>query len=248
MNIALVLSFLFFMGSIGGWIVEVFFRKFLSKSNPERKWINPGFCVGPYLPIYGFGLVFLFFLAEMLKKLTINNEILYYFALFIVVTFALTVIEYLAGLICLKIFKIRLWDYSMMKINLQGLICPLFSLIWGALGTIYCVFAHMHIINTLIWLSNNLAFSFFIGLFFGFFILDVIYSANLISKIRNYAKENNITVKLVKFKVELINKAKSIGKKVNFLFPLNLHKLITAKIKERRDEKNKLDCDHDCLD
>ncbi|MBR0031622.1 MAG: hypothetical protein IJP61_04990, partial [Treponema sp.] len=53
MTSLLVLTFLFFAGSIIGWGIELFWRRFFSKNNPEKKWINPGFLTGPYLPLYG---------------------------------------------------------------------------------------------------------------------------------------------------------------------------------------------------
>ena len=53
MSIFLTLAFLFFIGAILGWGLEVFYRRFFSKANPERRWINPGFCTGPWLPLYG---------------------------------------------------------------------------------------------------------------------------------------------------------------------------------------------------
>ena len=56
MNAFLTLAFLFFIGSVLGWVLELFYRTFISTSNPEHHWINPGFCTGPYLPIYGSGL------------------------------------------------------------------------------------------------------------------------------------------------------------------------------------------------
>ena len=56
MSDLLVFAFLFFIGSCLGWGIEVVFRKFFSHSNPQHKWINPGFLAGPYLPLYGFGL------------------------------------------------------------------------------------------------------------------------------------------------------------------------------------------------
>jgi len=34
-----------------GWVLELLFRRFFSGTNPEHRWINPGFCVGPYLPL-----------------------------------------------------------------------------------------------------------------------------------------------------------------------------------------------------
>ena len=53
MNTFLKLAFLFYIGSSLGWVLELFFRRFISGNNPERKWINPGFMVGPYVPLYG---------------------------------------------------------------------------------------------------------------------------------------------------------------------------------------------------
>lgn len=64
MNIFLTLAFLFFIGATLGWVLELLFRRFFSSANPERKWINPGFCVGPYLPLYGCGLCFLYLIAS----------------------------------------------------------------------------------------------------------------------------------------------------------------------------------------
>ena len=52
MNIFLKLAFLFFIGSLIGWVIELIFRKYFAVENKEHKWINPGFCVGPYLPLY----------------------------------------------------------------------------------------------------------------------------------------------------------------------------------------------------
>ena len=52
MELFLVLTFLFFAGSILGWAIEVFWRKFFSKNNPEHRWINPGFLHGTYLPLF----------------------------------------------------------------------------------------------------------------------------------------------------------------------------------------------------
>ena len=60
MNLFLTLAFLFFIGAITGWVIEVLFRRFLSSANPERKWINPGFCTGPYMTLYGVGLCMLY--------------------------------------------------------------------------------------------------------------------------------------------------------------------------------------------
>ena len=60
MEIFLILTFLFAVGALCGWVLELFFRRFNSK-----KWINPGFLHGPYLPLYGFGLALLFLIARI---------------------------------------------------------------------------------------------------------------------------------------------------------------------------------------
>ena len=65
MSFFLTIAFLFFIGSIAGWGIEVVFRRFFSSANPERKWINPGFLSGPYLPLYGFSLIALYLLAML---------------------------------------------------------------------------------------------------------------------------------------------------------------------------------------
>lgn len=126
MNTFIILAFLFSFGALVGWVIELFFRRFLSKANPERKWINPGFCVGPYIPLYGFGLCLLYLLSSCEQYLPIENSMLRKVLLIVVMMIALTLIEYLAGLICLKAFKVRLWNYSKVKFNIDGLICPLF--------------------------------------------------------------------------------------------------------------------------
>ena len=63
MNNFLILAFLFFIGCFLGWGLEVLYRRF-SPANVSRRWINPGFLVGPYLPLYGFGLCALYLLPS----------------------------------------------------------------------------------------------------------------------------------------------------------------------------------------
>ena len=64
MTIFLMIAFLFFIGALLGWGIEVVYRRF-KKDNVDGEWINPGFLIGPYLPIYGFGLVILYLLASL---------------------------------------------------------------------------------------------------------------------------------------------------------------------------------------
>ncbi len=203
MSLFLTLAFLFFVGSVSGWIMELFFRRFISSANPERKWINPGFCTGPYLPLYGFGLCFMYLIASLEQFNFIADPFWNKAALFLVMAVVMTVIEYIAGVFCLKVAKVRLWDYTDAWGNIQGIICPKFSFIWAVLGAVYYFLIHPHILAALHWLSQNLAFSFVIGLFFGIFLIDVAKSTELTIKLKKFAEDNDVIVKYENIKAHI---------------------------------------------
>ena len=219
MNIFLIYAYLFFLGSGFGWILELFYRRFISAANPERKWINPGFCIGPYVPLYGFGLCLLYLFASMGEKHGIGTGITNRLMLFVGMALSLTLIEYIAGIVSLKWLKVRLWDYSDQWGNIQGVICPKFSCYWAILGGVYYFGIHAYILDALEWLSRNLAFSFVIGYFFGVFTIDVVYSANLIAKLKQYAEENQIVVRYEHLKAQIRKAQDQAKEKSHFLFP-----------------------------
>lgn len=227
MNILLVLAFLFFIGSILGWIMELFFRRFFSKANPEKKWINPGFCTGPYVPLYGTGLCILYLISSLDTHDIFKNDILNKLVLFVAMALCMTLIEYMAGILALKLVKLRLWDYSEEWGNINGLICPRFSLIWAILSALYYFFIHPHILGALTWLSNNLAFSFFVGLFFGVFIIDVAHAADIMVKLKAFADNNDVIVRYEYLKSHIRSVYDKNKKKYNFFKPfkteLSLH-------------------------
>ena len=142
MRLSLALAFLFFIGSCFGWVLELLYRNLTHR---HKKWINPGFCTGPYLPIYGFGLCTLFLLASLEDLHLIANSVWNRVVLFIAMAVTMTLIEYIAGIACLKYLKVRLWDYSNLWGNIQGIICPLFSFFWAALGAAYYFLVHPYI-------------------------------------------------------------------------------------------------------
>ena len=69
MKYLVIISTLFVIGSLFGWVLELFFRRFVS----QKKWVNPGFLTGPYLPIYGCGVVVLYSISNI--PLPIENEL-----------------------------------------------------------------------------------------------------------------------------------------------------------------------------
>lgn len=240
MSTFLILAYLFFIGSLLGWGLEVLFRKFFSSSNPEHRWINPGFCVGPYIPLYGCGLCILYLLAMLGEKYGLENTGIGKALLFLGMAISMTLIEYIAGIMLLKIFKLRLWDYSRLWGNVQGLICPLFSLFWAILGAIYYFFVHPAILEALLWLANNLAFSFVIGFFFGVFTIDVVYSGSLVSKMKAYADEHQVIVRVEELRLHIRRKRELASMRVHFFFQFQTEGLLSDHLKEAREAVDKI--------
>lgn len=235
MSLFLELAFLFFMGSLSGWGLEVLFRRFVSKANPEKKWINPGFCTGPYLPLYGCGLCLMYLIAGLEKWSFIESPIHNKTLLFLSMAVCMTAIEYIAGVLALKIVKVRLWDYTDEWGNIQGIICPKFSLIWAVLGAVYYFLIHPHILNAIHWLSQNLAYSFVIGMFFGIFILDVAHSVQLTAKLKKFAEENNVVVRYEAIKADIRAHYEETAQKYRFFRPFHTDRPLAEHLRDMRD-------------
>ena len=216
MSMMLTLAFLFFIGSVLGWVLELLFRNLTQ--HPD-KIVNPGFCTGPYLPIYGFGLCALYLLASLEQYSLIPSPFWNKVMLFAAMAVGMTLIEYMAGVFCLKYLKVRLWDYSDLWGNIQGIICPLFSFFWAILGAMYYFLIHPHILEGLNWLANNLAFSFFIGVFYGVFAIDVIHSAKLVVKLKAFAEDNDVIVIYEALKTHIRQRRERIALKYHFFRP-----------------------------
>ena len=226
-NGLLVLAFLFFMGSLIGWCLEVFYRRFFSSANKERKWINPGFLTGPYLPLYGFSLCALYALAHI-KINFIDNGVVRQIVLFIIMALVVTSIEFVAGLIFIKRMKIKLWDYENEWGNVKGIICPKYTFYWAVLSAIYYFLIHPHILKSIFWLSEHLAFSFVMGFFYGIFTLDLWYSMNILARIKHFAYEYDVIVKYELLKESIRAKNEELKERTNFIFAFKSEKTTFA--------------------
>ena len=109
-----IISTLFVIGSPIGWVIKLFFRRFVS----QKKWMNPGFLTGPYLPIYGFGVVVLYGVSNI--PLGIDNQVWDVIVRILIIGVGMTLIELLAGLIFIKGFKIKLWDYLLHRKRMEA--------------------------------------------------------------------------------------------------------------------------------
>lgn len=220
--------YIFIIGATGGYLIEVLFRRFVSM----KRWINPGFLKGPCLPLYGTGLCFLHLICTLFfEYLTKDGTFPNYFLigisnpvgvipfwcvtliLIFTVIIVMTVIELIAGLIFINGLHIKLWDYSRLKGNYKGIICPLFSILWGIVGLLYW-FVLFPFINVLLeFFNENLwIFTFFIGGYVFVFILDFIESLKLSLSLNKHAKENKILIDYEKFKVYLKDKKSKSNK------------------------------------
>jgi uncharacterized membrane protein len=200
-------STLFVIGSLIGWVIELFFRRFVS----QKKWMNPGFLTGPYLPIYGFGVLVLYGVSNL--PLGISNQPVDIIVHILVIGVGMTVVEFIAGLIFIKGLKVKLWDYSGRKGNIMGIICPLFSLIWLVVGSLYYFFLNPFLVEGISWISENLIYTYFVGMVMGAMAVDFAYSIHLATKLKEYKEIANL--RFEDFKKELKNRLKNIRKNIN---------------------------------
>jgi len=181
-----------------GWIIELFWRRFVSYT---KRWINPGFLQGPWLPLYGFGTIILYLFSSL------NIPVSLLIPIFLI---GLTLLEYAAGLIFIKYFKIKLWDYSHNRGNIGGLICPLYSILWTLLGLFFYFVIYPYLNGIIDRLYNYLQLSFFIGLYIGLFAVDVWQSFNIAGRIKTFVNETEEKwpIDFESFKLELRDKVR----------------------------------------
>lgn len=237
-QIMLTGAFLFNVGCMAGWVLEVLYRRFLSGNNPERRWINPGFLTGPYLPLYGFGLVSVFVMSFIpYIGLDPASEITPVRIVVCIVCMGvlMTVIEYIAGIIFIRGMKIKLWDYSDRWGNIQGIICPTFSLIWTVMSAGYYFFIQPQVIKMVSWYYNNIAFTFIVGMFFGVFFVDLWYSLRVGAKVRKFAVENGIVVKYEELKVTVQKNKQNFQERGRFMLALVSNAPLAVHLKSYAD-------------
>lgn len=111
----------FIVYSFLGYIIETIFG-ILTKGVIESR---QSFLYGPFCCIYGLGAICLICIPKKLKE---NNVYLFIAGLVIG-----SAVEYIVSWAGEYIFHIKWWDYSNLPFNINGRICLLFSIFWGAL-------------------------------------------------------------------------------------------------------------------
>lgn len=142
--------YLYFLSySFLGWCMET--TRF---SFREKRFVNRGFLNGPLCPIYGTGMVIIIYFLE-----PYHNNIIILFFLGMIIS---TLLEYITGYLLKRIFKLRWWDYSNIKYNLNGYICLKNSLAWGVLCIIMLHFIQPRIEKLISYYNNDYLHSFVI--------------------------------------------------------------------------------------
>lgn len=169
---------LFITYAIIGWMIEV-----IGKLIEYKRFINRGFLIGPYCPIYGCGAL----LITILLSRYSNDA----FVLFVMTMLLCGILEYFTSYMMEKMFKLRWWDYSQKKYNINGRVCLDTLIPFGLFGLLviyvlnpifFNVFNHMNI--------TLFDFSFYIIL--AIFMIDNIVSLITIINIKITTKNINM--------------------------------------------------------
>lgn len=199
---------LFLIYSFIGWIIEVI--NFLIHS---KKFVNRGFLIGPWLPIYGTGAILVIILLNKYLEMPI--------VLFVMSMVICALIEYFSSFIMEKIFNTRWWDYSSKKFNINGRICLETMIPFG----IACLIL-MYVINPVIgkmvfnipyYIARILAI-----LLGSAFLIDFVVSFKIISKFKTAQKEirKDSTEKITEYvKNEILKKKKVLYTRLVNAFP-----------------------------
>lgn len=123
MNVFIELVLLFFIYAFIGWLWETIYCSIKAKAFVYR-----GFLIGPYCPIYGFGILSVIYFLEPFKN---NLFLLYIFSALLV-----TALEYVTSYGLEKLFHASWWDYKDVPLNINGRVAVPVSLFWGIACTV----------------------------------------------------------------------------------------------------------------
>jgi uncharacterized membrane protein len=211
-----------------GWCMEV-----TCKFIQYKKFINRGFLIGPYCPIYGWGALAI----TILLKRYMEEPLV----LFVMSTLICSIIEYLTSYFMEKKYHARWWDYSNKKFNINGRICLETLIPFGILGV-----AIMYGTNPILFklynqipqlVINILTVILFIG-----FIVDNIISSNIISSINvegNKLIKDNTEEITEKIKQVLRQKSWLHRRLINAYPGLKDIKVKIKKVEQKIDERRK---------
>lgn len=217
---------LFLIYSVIGWLVEV-----VNVSAIEKRFVNRGFLMGPYCPIYGFGGL----LCYLLLRKYLPDPI----ALFMMSILIFSLLEYMTSFFMEKLFHARWWDYSDKKFNINGRICLETMIPFGLLGCFAMYILNPILIKMLKSIPKTLGMIVAIVLFI-WFIIDICISLKIIINFKNVAfavyKDN--TEEITRKVREVLSKKSILNRRlVESFSKLKITEKIKIKDKKKKNEE-----------
>lgn len=170
----------------------------------ERKFINRGFLIGPFCPIYGFGAVMII-LGSKLANGIFEQGLTFYVIGILFSVILTTILEYVTGAALEKFFNCKWWDYSDNILNLHGYICLKYSLLWGLLAFLMLQVIHPEILKIYISIPIQVKIYFSIALIIYFFadtiksVMDIVDLRKVILKYYDFSV-NKYYEKIIEYK------------------------------------------------
>ena len=109
-------------------------------------------------------------------------------------------------------------------------------LFWAIICGVYYIFVHPMIVSAGEWISGNPFFSFFVGMYFGVMVVDICYSLHIVTRVRKWAAENNVVVRLEQLKLSMKVRSDKVKKKIGFLLPFRGKNDLTADLDNYRED------------
>lgn len=159
----------FFLYAFFGWCCEVCFA-----AAKDGIFVNRGFLNGPVCPIYGVGVS-----VVVLCLTPVRENILFLFIGSVLLTSAL---EWATGFVLERVFHQKWWDYSDMPGNLNGYVCPLFSLLWGLACLLVMRVFHPMVAKLVGWIPHTLGVV-LLCVFGAVFVADVVVTVLAMAKL-----------------------------------------------------------------
>lgn len=169
---------IFLLGSVVGWIVEVVFAYVKTGKFQNRSSV----IYGPFGFAYGITAIFLTYIYTIYDYDSIVSVFLTSFIIGSVLEYIMSIgMEYIYGYVA--------WDYSKKKFNLFGRICLQYSFYWGFLGVCWYYLIMDQVLSISNYIDNKA--SDIINLIIIFLILNIVISFLAVRRSFNRAKGIN---------------------------------------------------------
>ena len=117
------LFLIFVTGCLTGWFYEEIFYWIT-----EGLLRNRGILYGPWLPIYGIGALGIYAMKPLKKRPVL---------LFLLCALVAGIVEYIIGFAGIHFFRVRLWDYRELFLNIDGIICLRSVVSFAVMGLVF---------------------------------------------------------------------------------------------------------------